>query len=52
MDDAKTKVDLIVVIDKILQILFQIFIADITGKPDIVVIGIDPDLIAVFAIDQ
>src|ERR1700754_1056816 len=52
MDHAKPKIDLIIRIPVILQILLEIKVPDIGSNVDVVVIRIDLDLIAVITIDQ
>ena len=52
MDRAKTEIDLIIGIDIILQVLFQVEVADIRCDIDVVIVGIDTDLVAVITIDQ
>jgi len=52
MDRAEAEIDLVTGIDIILEVLFQMEILDIRGEGDVVVIRVDPDLIAVFAVDE
>src|SRR5690242_14598390 len=52
MDHANAEIDLIAGIDIVLQVVLQIEVPDIRRDIDIVVIRIDPDLIAVVAVNK
>lgn len=52
MNDAEPEIEPVRPIDKILQVLFQVQVPDRGLDIDIIVIGIDPDLIIVVAVDK
>jgi hypothetical protein len=52
MDRVESEVDLIIGIYKILQVFLQVQVPDMRCYIDVIVIGVDPDLVAVVAIDE
>ena len=52
MNNAESKIDLIIGIAIILQVLFKIEVPDIRRDMDVIVIGVDPDPIAIIAVNK